>query len=367
MKRRSGFTLIELLVVIAIIGILAAMVFPVFARARESARKVVCLSNVKNIALAIQMYLGDYSDTLVPKEHRADILDWMAIYAPGDCGRNAATRNNPYLQWPVVLDEYVRNRDVWRCPSAKVSRSFSIIDPHRGNANGDWWAAVLDASYAYPVDTRNGLPKCDAVRSCTRPYPPGWGGDVTDSAEQKRCSLGQHGTRSGTEKAFLFDYARMSENYGVKLAQIQDPTRWIAITESGVTDEQWSLTHIAYGETCKLGCAGCSSNDLETDASWVVLCPWSAPCGAVSRDFADGNWRKKNIARHFGGVNLGFMDGHAAWYSSETILGEGGPQAQWFRTETRRGDEYLFSGPFPAGPQGQLCMMPEGGDPGYYK
>jgi len=53
MSRRRGFTLIELLVVIAIIGILAAMLFPVFARARESARKVQCLANVKNLALAM--------------------------------------------------------------------------------------------------------------------------------------------------------------------------------------------------------------------------------------------------------------------------------------------------------------------------
>ena len=59
-RRRKGFTLIELLVVIAIIGILAAMVFPVFARARESARRIQCLSNVKNVALAIQMYLADW-------------------------------------------------------------------------------------------------------------------------------------------------------------------------------------------------------------------------------------------------------------------------------------------------------------------
>jgi prepilin-type N-terminal cleavage/methylation domain-containing protein len=75
--RRSGFTLIELLVVIAIIGILAAMVFPVFARARESARKAVCLSNVKNLALAIQMYLGDNNDTLPPSEHRSEVLDYF--------------------------------------------------------------------------------------------------------------------------------------------------------------------------------------------------------------------------------------------------------------------------------------------------
>ena len=65
-RRRRGFTLIELLVVIASIGILAAMVFPVFARARESARKAVCLSNVKNIALAFQMYLADNNDTFPP-------------------------------------------------------------------------------------------------------------------------------------------------------------------------------------------------------------------------------------------------------------------------------------------------------------
>ncbi|MCJ7751034.1 MAG: type II secretion system GspH family protein, partial [Armatimonadetes bacterium] len=76
--RRKGFTLSELLVVIAIIGILAAMVFPVFARARESARKVVCLSNVKNIALAIQMYLADNNDTLPPGEHNAEIIQYFS-------------------------------------------------------------------------------------------------------------------------------------------------------------------------------------------------------------------------------------------------------------------------------------------------
>jgi prepilin-type N-terminal cleavage/methylation domain-containing protein len=63
MTRRHGFTLIELLVVIAIIGILAAMLFPVFARARESARKIQCLSNVKNIAMAVQMYIADYQQS----------------------------------------------------------------------------------------------------------------------------------------------------------------------------------------------------------------------------------------------------------------------------------------------------------------
>ncbi len=62
MKRR-GFTLIELLVVIAIIAILAAILFPVFARAREKARETVCLNNIKEFALAAQMYISDWEGT----------------------------------------------------------------------------------------------------------------------------------------------------------------------------------------------------------------------------------------------------------------------------------------------------------------
>ena len=129
MRRLRGFTLIELLVVIAIIGILAAMVFPVSARARESARKAVCLSHVRNIAPAFQMYLADNNDTIPPAEHRQDVSDYFAAQpgggdkdydaATGTCDE-AATSANPYLRYRVILDEYIKNRDVWHCPSAKV-------------------------------------------------------------------------------------------------------------------------------------------------------------------------------------------------------------------------------------------------------
>src|SRR5947209_15517704 len=63
MERKKGFTLIELLVVIAIIAILAAILFPVFARAREKSRQISCLSNLKNIGLATLMYAQDYDET----------------------------------------------------------------------------------------------------------------------------------------------------------------------------------------------------------------------------------------------------------------------------------------------------------------
>src|SRR5437660_5346619 len=67
MKReRRGFTLIELLVVIAIIAILAAILFPVFAQAREKARQASCMSNLKQFGVATQMYTQDYDETLFP-------------------------------------------------------------------------------------------------------------------------------------------------------------------------------------------------------------------------------------------------------------------------------------------------------------
>src|SRR5512137_1515017 len=122
LRRQRAFTLIELLVVIAIIGILAAMLFPVFARARESARKIQCLSNVKNIAMALQMYLADY-DRFPPNNQDRNMLAMMDQKS-GDngCstyGEHRFNGGNPYLHWPVVLDEYIKNRQVWLCPSAQ--------------------------------------------------------------------------------------------------------------------------------------------------------------------------------------------------------------------------------------------------------
>jgi len=167
--RRKGFTLIELLVVIAIIGILAAMLFPVFARARESARKTQCLSNVKNIAMAYQMYLADY-DRFTAGEHRQEVIDYFGC----SCGCTLRFKSaNPYLQEPVVLDEYIKNREVWKCPSARNTATFQIMNPFLNSKGTDDWFLRYKESQS----------DCPRFRTCNNPFPTGWGGAVTDSQQ----------------------------------------------------------------------------------------------------------------------------------------------------------------------------------------
>src|SRR6266852_2791150 len=87
-RRREGFTLIELLVVIAIIAILAAILFPVFAQAREKARAASCLSNNKQIGLAVAMYLQDYDETYPPAVDPVTLLWWENSVSPYIKGGN---------------------------------------------------------------------------------------------------------------------------------------------------------------------------------------------------------------------------------------------------------------------------------------
>src|SRR5271165_4979340 len=95
-SRKKGFTLIELLVVIAIIAILAAILFPVFAKAREKARQASCLSNEKQLGLALMQYLQDYDERLPAV--------WDGF-------------RSPETNWGIETYPYVKNLSVFSCPS----------------------------------------------------------------------------------------------------------------------------------------------------------------------------------------------------------------------------------------------------------
>ncbi len=107
-----GFTLIELLVVIAIIAILAAILFPVFARAREKARQASCLSNLQQLSLGILMYAQDYDETY---PHPGYAIPGMP---QGSQGTNVCW-------WRFLLQPYVKNWQVFLCPSAVAQDASS--------------------------------------------------------------------------------------------------------------------------------------------------------------------------------------------------------------------------------------------------
>lgn len=139
--RRNGFTLIELLVVIAIIAILAAILFPVFAQAREKARQTTCTSNVKSLGLAVWMYAQDYDETYPPVWYNPD-GHWANVTSPyiGQGG------DGPKKLW---------TQGIMRCPSAGIpgwaysmSVAISPWDSRLGAHNGLSVAAVYR-----PADT----------------------------------------------------------------------------------------------------------------------------------------------------------------------------------------------------------------------
>ena len=321
--RRRGFTLIELLVVIAIIGILAAMVFPVFARARESARKAVCLSNVKNLALAIQMYLSDNNDTLPPSEHRQEVFDYFDIFPggrdqwndtiDGHCGVGVLPAN-PYLRWPVVLDEYVKNREVWSCPSAKIYGGATFI------IGAVDWLGYLRANEGQWGD------KLDVGGPCNYSYPSGWGGEVTDSLTQLRYATAMGtGETATANKCFVQSIAVNSETCrGLKLAAVENVASYVIVGDGSQLTSVMGPGLTAYPDLCNVECAG----DMIWCDPWVdwELC-WGreADCGIEYHAPQNGSFYNdrellKPYTRHLGGSNIGFLDGHASWINSQMLL-----------------------------------------------
>ncbi len=159
---QNGFTLIELLVVIAIIAILAAILFPVFAQAKEAAKKTACLSNMKQIGLGVQLYLGDNDDRMF----------FRSGSAASRVGLIPTANDN---RWWNLLMPFMKNNDIFRCPSD------SLPTPSK-DANGN--NTILRSYLAiFPAESLNAtsIENVSETTVVTEKWGQDYNGTITDS------------------------------------------------------------------------------------------------------------------------------------------------------------------------------------------
>ena len=129
----AAFTLIELLVVIAIIAILAAILFPVFARAKEAAKKTNCLSNLRQQGIGMELYLADFDDRL------PDRRDLKSSLPSGYKPWTTWPPSDPRAGWAVlILGPYLKNKDIWSCPSSVGSFGSAVQVAQEGSTYWMW-------------------------------------------------------------------------------------------------------------------------------------------------------------------------------------------------------------------------------------
>jgi prepilin-type N-terminal cleavage/methylation domain-containing protein/prepilin-type processing-associated H-X9-DG protein len=168
---RKGFTLIELLVVIAIIAILAAILFPVFAKAREKARQSSCLSNVKQLGLGLMMYAQDYDETYMPTG-----------YVIPSIGTTVNTN-----WWRYLLYPYIKNWQIYLCPSSAYRNDPSNCVNQLTNSYG--YSQALDrraqgsistpAEFIAMGDSVHWIGDCYGVWTYAFAAPNGWPGNFS--------------------------------------------------------------------------------------------------------------------------------------------------------------------------------------------
>jgi len=256
-NKMSGFTLIELLVVIAIIAILAAILFPVFSRAREQARKTACLSNMKQIGTALMMYAQDWDESL-------------PFYRP-PCWAGRRAQPGDGLYWPEQLYPYIKNWDVYRCPSA--SQEWEI------------WSNCYPGAAGRPQNNHRN----------------------------------NYGFHEEIAAHILCDGVSMADNAGKDLGRLTSLTN---PSETVVIADCWRniITAFAFAPPSWIVVSVAFANGPTYNPSDGLT------CGCLPT-ITDINRASEKMSRHTGGAIIVFADGHAKWYKADQIrdIQAGGP------------------------------------------
>ena len=286
---RRGFTLIELLVVIAIIAILAAILFPVFAQARDKARATQCLSNQRQVGLGFMQYAQDYDETF-PMSRQA--------FSPTDSG----TRANP---WTVLIFPYLKNVDVMACPT---DNTVADID-------GTSWAAWCPAGVLAKV---NGTLRDRHDRSMNV---------VAGPLEGLPVGPAPGGV--------------MSSNWGASLAEIDKAAGMI------LAFERYDTATFCYPSAVHL--RNCNDYLSDLNGGTAGACPdpggvhylasivpgLKVQVAAESALIRSTGKPTMETAFHQGGINCVFCDGHSKWKKYKQTYSTRGNLIEWSMWDRR--------------------------------
>ncbi|MDX1934444.1 MAG: DUF1559 domain-containing protein [Capsulimonadales bacterium] len=271
-RGRQAFTLIELLVVIAIIAILAAILFPVFAQAREKARQTSCLSNVKQISVGMLMYTQDYDECL-PEPGLAGVF------------RNATNSGlgqlfSGVLPFHLAIQPYIKNYQVFGCPS----------DPFKQNASIDR-TGVIDMFKAAGVPGADQLPAYSNVASFHQAV-----AKIFPNSYATNYFLSwQYGYTSRGSNTFLDRDTSIPGRRGRSLVEFTEPANTWIMTEYG-------------------------TNSITGNGGWYCY------PGYLNAQITNGNFQRwRGGRRHQEGRHWLFVDGHVKWLKDPAFEVNGVP------------------------------------------